>query len=143
MCVHCTVHDCCTQYWTEQTWQFSLLPSRQLSLLRWCLFKGRGELKGNRLAQADLEKSLLKQTQRNLWKLLALYLLQSEWLSWCLHESNENKKNAPPYEAGYQTCYQTWLDRYTPIQQNTWTKFCKNLPITINNCGRHLPQVFP
>jgi len=20
MCVHCTVHDCCTQYCTEQTW---------------------------------------------------------------------------------------------------------------------------
>jgi len=20
MCVHCTVHNCCTQYCTEQTW---------------------------------------------------------------------------------------------------------------------------
>ena len=42
MCVHCTVDNCCTQYCTEQTWQFSLLPSRQSSLLRWCLFEERG-----------------------------------------------------------------------------------------------------
>jgi len=32
MCVHCTVHNCCTQYYTEQTWQFSLLPSRSFAL---------------------------------------------------------------------------------------------------------------
>jgi len=42
MCVHRTVHNCCTQYCTEQTWWFSLLPSRQSPLLRWCLFEGRG-----------------------------------------------------------------------------------------------------
>jgi len=42
MCVHCTVHNCCAQYCTEQTWKFSLLPSRQSPLLRWCLFEGRG-----------------------------------------------------------------------------------------------------
>jgi len=41
MCVHRTVHNCCTQYCTEQTWQFSLLPSRQSPHLRWCLFEGR------------------------------------------------------------------------------------------------------
>jgi len=52
----------------------------------------------------------------------------------------KQKKHAPPYEVGYQTCYQTWLDRYAPIPHNTWTKFCKNLPETTNNCGRHLPQ---
>ena len=43
MCVHRTVHNYCTQYCTEQTWQFSLLSSRQSPLLRWCLFEGRGE----------------------------------------------------------------------------------------------------
>jgi len=32
--VHCTVHNCCAQYCTEQTWSFSLLPSRQSPLLR-------------------------------------------------------------------------------------------------------------
>ena len=42
MCVHCTVHNCCIQYCTEQTWSFSLLPSRQSPLLRLCLFEGRG-----------------------------------------------------------------------------------------------------
>jgi len=42
MCVHRTVHNYCTQYCTEQTWWFSLLPSRRSSLLRWCLFDGRG-----------------------------------------------------------------------------------------------------
>jgi len=43
MCVHRTVHNCCTQYCTEQTWQFSPLPSRQSPLLRRCLFEGRGQ----------------------------------------------------------------------------------------------------
>jgi len=42
MCVHWSVHNCCAQYCTEQTWQFSLLPSRQSPLLWWCLFEGRG-----------------------------------------------------------------------------------------------------
>ena len=42
MCVHRTVHNCCTQYCTEQTWQFSPLPSRRSPQLRWCLFEGRG-----------------------------------------------------------------------------------------------------
>ena len=44
MCLHCTVHNCHTQYCTERTWQFSLLPSRQSSLLQWCLFEGKGWL---------------------------------------------------------------------------------------------------
>jgi len=39
MCAHCTVHNCCAQYCTEQTWQFFLLPSRQSPLLRWRLFE--------------------------------------------------------------------------------------------------------
>jgi len=43
MCVHWSVHNCCAQYCTEQTWQFSLLPSRQSPLLWWCLFEGRGD----------------------------------------------------------------------------------------------------
>jgi len=37
MCVHRTVYNCCTQYYTEQTWWFSPLPSRQSPHLRWCL----------------------------------------------------------------------------------------------------------
>ena len=45
MCVHRTVYNCCTQYCTEQTWQFSPLPSRRSPQLRWCLFEGRGALK--------------------------------------------------------------------------------------------------
>ena len=43
MCVHRTVHNCCTQYCTEQTWQFSPLPSRRSPQLQWCLFEGRGD----------------------------------------------------------------------------------------------------
>jgi len=42
MCVHRTVHNCCTEYCTEQTWLFSPLHSRQSPHLRWCLFEGRG-----------------------------------------------------------------------------------------------------
>jgi len=41
MCVHSTLHNCCTQYCTEQTWKFSLLQSNQSPLLQWCLFVGR------------------------------------------------------------------------------------------------------
>jgi len=44
MCVHCTVHNCCTQYCTEHSWRFSLVASRQSSLLRWRLFEGRGRV---------------------------------------------------------------------------------------------------
>jgi len=46
ICVH---NYCCTQYCTEQTWQFSLLPSRQSRLLNApiCLSERR-EAKGRR-----------------------------------------------------------------------------------------------
>jgi len=42
-CVHITVHNCRTQYSTEQFWLFSLLTCRQPSLLRCCLLDRRGQ----------------------------------------------------------------------------------------------------
>ena len=39
LCVHVTVHNCCTQYSTEQFWLFSILTSRQSSQLWCCLLK--------------------------------------------------------------------------------------------------------
>jgi len=42
MCVRIIVHNCCTQYSTEQFGLFFLLTSRQLSQLRCCLLVERG-----------------------------------------------------------------------------------------------------
>jgi len=42
MCVHIIVHNCRTQYSTEQFWLFSLLTTRQSSQLRCCLLEGGG-----------------------------------------------------------------------------------------------------
>jgi len=39
--VHITVHNCSTQYNTEQFWQFSFLSSRESPLLRCCLLEDR------------------------------------------------------------------------------------------------------
>jgi len=41
--VRIIVHNCHTQYSTEQFWLFSLLTSRQPSSLRCCLMEGRGQ----------------------------------------------------------------------------------------------------
>jgi len=43
VCVCMTVHNCRTQYNTEQFWLFSLLTSRQSSQLSCCLLEGRGK----------------------------------------------------------------------------------------------------
>jgi len=89
ICVHRTVHNCCTQYCTEQTWQFSLLHSRQSPLLRWCLFEGR------RVEEYDINNTVMLL----LWQLLSksqLHLLLPQLIqhNTTMDFANQNELNA-------------------------------------------------
>ena len=87
MCVHRTVLNCCTQYCTEQTWQFSPLPSRQSPLLRWCLFEGREKLHSELYRIISEAKSKTEKIgQTNHW------VRSSRW--------NRREKRTPSCRAG-------------------------------------------
>ena len=71
MCVHCTVHNCCTQYYTEQTPIIFPLTSRQSPLLRWCLFEKQpqSEARATKKSAAQCDA-----TDRSEWILPELYM---------------------------------------------------------------------